>query len=132
VLVFATFLIASHHQNVDLRINVISMIIAYGLGYVLISWLGGLGAGLAVLSAITIFMMQQLMFIFRHMFRIDFWQLTYRLILSAVMMGAVTWLLRQMHVLIAIACGALVYFGLLNLLRVFTLKDIRYLVRLKK
>ncbi|MBN2104214.1 flippase [bacterium] len=132
VLVFASFLIASHHQNIDLKINVISMIAAYILGYVFISNLGAIGAALAVLCSLTLFMIQQLIYIFRNMFKIDIWRLTYKMILAAVYMGSIVWLLQDFHVLIAITTGGVVYFGMLALLGLFSMRDIQYFIRLKR
>jgi len=132
MLVFASFLIASHHQNVDLRINLISMISAYVLGYIFISQAGAIGAGLAVFCSILLFMMQQFIFIFRHMFKINFWQLTYKIILSAIVMGGTIRLLHNFHVIICVATGVCVYFVMLAVLNVFSVKDIQYLIRLKR
>ncbi|MBN1781755.1 flippase [bacterium] len=132
LLVFATFLIASHNQNVDLRINIISMVLIYILGYGFISLYGGMGAGIAVLAAVTIFMAQQLVFIMRHLFKIDFWRLTNRILLSALVMGAAVYVLRGINVFINIGTGVIVYFGMLSVLRVFSFSDVRYLIRMKK
>lgn len=132
ILVFASFLIASHHQHVDMRINGVSMVAAYGLGYLLISLFGAPGAGLALLGSMILFMGQQVVFIFRHLFRIHFWRLTRKMILSGLAMGAVIWMLRDVHVTATIAAGMLVYFGMLVWLGQFSMADIRYLIRLKQ
>jgi O-antigen/teichoic acid export membrane protein len=132
ILVFASFLIAAHFQRVDMRINLISMLIAYALGYSLISLYGILGAGVAVLLAVTVFMVQQLIFISRHLFQLNFWRLLNKLILSGLVMGIATWLLRGIHVLFCILAAMVIYFGLLAGLRVISLKDLSELRNLRE
>lgn len=132
ILVFASFLIAAHYQHVDMRINLISMIIAYGLGFTLISRYGIMGAGVAVLLAVTVFMAQQLVFIRRHLFRLNFWKLLNKIGFSSILMGAMVWFLRDIHVLLCILAAMIVYFGLLAWLRVISFQDLRHLIYLRE
>ena len=108
------------------------MLVAYALGYSLISRYGILGAGAAVLLAVTVFMVQQLIFINRHLFRLNFWRLLNKLILSGVVMGITIWFLRGIHVLLCILAAMVVYFGLLAWLRVISFQDLRELRRLRE
>jgi O-antigen/teichoic acid export membrane protein len=132
ILVFASFLIAAHFQHVDMRINLVSMLLAYALGYSLISRYGILGAGAAVLLAVTVFMVQQLNFINRHLFQLNFWKLLHKIMLSGLVMGITIWFLRGFHVLISIPAAMAVYFGLLACLRDISIRDLRELRNLRE
>ena len=64
---FAYTLIASNNQKMDLQVNVIGMVCNVGLNLLLIPKFSYLGAGIATLISICIFLVLQYFFIEKHL-----------------------------------------------------------------
>jgi len=67
--VFAYSLVASNHQNIDLRVNVLSLICNFVLNLILIPKLAFVGAAIATLASSMIYLAFQYPFVVRHLFR---------------------------------------------------------------
>lgn len=130
VLVFAYALIASNNQKIDLRVNIIGMVCNVGLNLLLIPKLGFLGAGIATLTSICIFLTLQYLFISKNLFKVNFVEATKKPIISAALMGIVILLIREVNLLLLIFISAAVYGFFLFALRTFSQGDIRLVRRL--
>ena len=130
VLVFAHTLIASNNQKIDLRVNVISMVCNVGLNLLLIPKLSYLGAGIATLISVCIFLSLQYNFIAKHLFTINFIEVAGKSIISATLMGIGMLVLRQAYLPILIFVAVLVYSILLLSLKTFSQSDIQLVLRL--
>ena len=130
VLVFAYALIASDNQIIDLRVNIIGMLCNVGLNLLLIPKLGFLGAGIATLASICIFLTLQYLFISKNLFKVNFVEATEKPIISAALMGIVILLIREVNLLLLIFISAAVYGFFLFALRTFSQGDIDLVRRL--
>jgi len=131
-LVLASFLIASHNQKTDLRINSICMVIQIVLGFIFISKYGILGAALSLLLSMQVFMAQQLLFIQRNCFKLDILGSTLKIIAASCGMAGVAWILSSIHIVMNIVLSAATYAGLLFLLGIMDMQDIRRLILMRK
>ncbi len=131
-LVFASFLIASHHQKVDLRVNIISSLVLIALCLILIPRYGAVGAAISVVCAQTLFFLQQILFVSRHLFQVNFWQVSNKILLAGLIMGAVVYLLHPIHVIFNIIAGMAVFGVLIFLTGDYDLSEFKTLLKLRK
>jgi len=124
VLVFAYALIASNNQKIDLRVNIVGMLCNVGLNLLLIPKLGFLGASIATLASICVFLTLQYTFISKNLFKVDFIEATGKPLISAILMGIVILLFININLLLLILISALVYVLLLVVLGTFSESDI--------
>ncbi len=131
-LVFASFLIASNHQKVDLRVNIVSSLSLILFCVLLIPKYGAVGAAIAVVSGQTLFFLQQFIFISKNLFHVPLWKITQRILLASVVMGVVVYLLSSIHVLINVAVGMGVYLTLLIVTKELQVDEFKNLIKLKR
>jgi len=132
VLVFASFLIASNNQKTDLKINMLSSIFSVVCGLVLIYFFGYYGSAAAILISISFFFSQQIRFIFRNMFTINFIRLIWRTVFSSLVMASVIWFIRFRPVWIVVPVGIAIFLSVQWSLGSFGMKDLKYLIELRK
>lgn len=131
-LVFASFLIASHHQRIDLRINVVSSLFLIALCFVLIPRYGAMGAAISVVSAQTLFFIQQILFISAHLFKVNFWKISNKILFSSLLMGVTVYFLYPIPVILNIALGMIVFGVLIFLTGEFDLSEVKDMLKLRK
>jgi len=130
VLVFAYTLIASNNQKIDLRVNVIGMVCNVGLNLVLIPKLSYLGAGIATLISICLFLTLQYGFIRNKLFKINLLEIAWKPFVAAGMMGMGMIVLRQLSLPVLLLMAVLIYTLVLLVLKTFSQSDIQLINRL--
>jgi O-antigen/teichoic acid export membrane protein len=125
--IFAAVLIATGNQKVDMAINMVAAVSNIALNFILISWLAEMGAVLATLTTIVIFHQLQVRYVRKHLFAISFPPLMYKALFATAIMGAVTFLLRDLHVLINVAVSAGVYCAAALAMKALSPEEIRFL-----
>ena len=123
-------LIASNNQKINLRSLLISMICNVILNLLLIPRFSFLGAAMATLISICIFLSLQYGFISKNLFRLNFFQIAGKPVISAALMGMIILLLRQLSLFSIVSIAALTYVLFLLTLRVFSPTDIQLFRRL--
>jgi len=125
--IFASVLIATGNQKVDMTINMVAALLNILLNFILISWLAEMGAVLANLSTIVVFHQLQVRYVRKHLFAISFTPLMYRVALATAIMGSATYLMRDLHVLINVALSAAVYFVAVFMIKALAPEEVRFL-----
>ena len=123
-------LIASNNQNINLRSLLISMLSNIALNLMLIPRFSFLGAAIATLLSICIFLTLQYGFVSKNLFKLNFFQLAGKPVISAAFMGIIILLIRESGVFVAVPVAALTYLLLLFVLRTFSQADIELFRRL--
>jgi len=123
-------LIASNNQKINLRSLLISMICNVTLNLLLIPKFSFLGAAMATLISICIFLSLQYGFISKNLFTLNFFQIAGKPAISAALMAIVILLLRQINLFLLILISALVYVLFLLPLKTFSQTDIQLFRRL--
>jgi len=118
-------LIASNNQNINLRSLIISMMCNVTLNLLLIPRFSFLGAAMTTLISICIFLSLQYGFISKNLFRLDFFQIAGKPVISAALMGITVLLLRQLSLFLIVPIAALAYVLFLLTLRPFSPTDIQ-------
>lgn len=131
-LVLASFLIASRHQNIDMRINGISMVVNGVFGYFLISFFGMMGGAVALLISIHIFMAQQILFIRRHLFRIHLIEDILKILAASILMAGAARILSFLPVLINVFVSAVIYVFLLFIMKSLNYQELREMIQIRK
>jgi O-antigen/teichoic acid export membrane protein len=124
MLVFASFLISSNNQHVDLRINAIGIITAVVSCLLLIPTFGAKGAAVAVLFSMTLFLAQQIVFVQRHLFHVDWIHIGWKIVTAGILMGVVI-AIGLLPLGLEIIVGVLVYGLMLIVLKEPTLLEFR-------
>lgn len=117
--VFAHALLASDNQRIDLRVNGISMLCNVLLNLLLIPKFSYLGAAIATLISINIYLGLQLPFVLKNLINIRSGIPVIRLLFAVSVMGLIIYALQETNPLIALGSSAAVYIILLFLLRGF-------------
>ncbi len=123
-------LIASNNQKINLRSLLISMMCNVTLNLLLIPKFSFLGAAMATLISICIFLSLQYSFISKNLFRLNFFQIAGKPVISAALMGMIILLVRQFSLFIIVFIAASVYALFLLILRTFSQADIQLFRRL--
>lgn len=132
VFIFANLLISTNHQKVDLHINLVAMVVNIALNALLIPFFSELGAVAATLVTICVFNQLQLTFCKKNLFDIKLLPLLPRVAAATVLMGALTWVLRDLNVFVNITLSAAGYAGALLLLRALSPEEMDFLKALIK
>jgi O-antigen/teichoic acid export membrane protein len=130
--VFATFLIASHRQKVDLRINAVSTVACVLMVVPMILKWRSLGAGAGVVLAVFFFMAQQWVFTDRQLFRIRIWGWIKPIVLASAGMGLAIYFLRELPLPVLAIAGLVLYFGILTGTGSVSWKELRMFLLKKK
>jgi O-antigen/teichoic acid export membrane protein len=118
-------LLARDEQRLALRVQVISGFARVGLSLLLASWLGALGAALALMGGYTLYTLLHLYYLRRGGVQIPFVRLGWRFGLAAGVMGAFTLAFAQhLNLFLLIFVAVLIYAGLVLLLRAFSREDL--------
>ncbi|MGC8605359.1 MAG: polysaccharide biosynthesis C-terminal domain-containing protein, partial [Desulfomonilaceae bacterium] len=117
VLILAQTLIAANYQGLDMKINMVAATMATVLNYILIQHFAEIGAVMANIITIVIFLVLQLSFVNQNLFSLKLVEISKKPFLAAIGMGFLTYLLRDFNMFLNIAISALVYFGLLFFLK---------------
>jgi O-antigen/teichoic acid export membrane protein len=123
-------LIASNNQKTNLRSLLISMMSNVALNLLLIPKFSFLGAAMATLASICIFLGLQYSFVSKNLFNLNFLQIAGKPVVSAALMAIVILLFRQINLFLLIFISALAYVVFLLPLKTFSQTDIRLLRRL--
>jgi len=116
-------LIASNNQKINLRSLLISMTCNVTLNLILIPRFSFLGAAMATLISICIFLGLQYGFVSRNLFTLNFFQIAGKPVISATLMGITILLLKQLNLFLIVAIAALAYVLFLLTLRPFSPAD---------
>ena len=128
--VFAYSLLASNNQKYDLRVNAISLMANGILSIVLIYQYSYIGAAVASLISIFIYVGLQTPFIFKNVIRFDFGRLgaiAGKLILSGMVMIATILLFHRVYFIGLALLATAIYFILLYMFKTFSEEDLTFI-----
>jgi O-antigen/teichoic acid export membrane protein len=117
VLILAQTLIAANFQSIDLKINMVTAVISATLNYVMIQYLAEIGAVIANFITIIVFLILQIVFITRILFRLNIMRLVGKPLLAALGMAVMTYAIREVSVVVDVLISTVVYFSLLFFLK---------------
>ncbi len=129
VYILAQVLIATNNQRVDLVINVMAALVNIALNFVLIPFLGTMGAVVATLVTILLFNQAQYWYIKQRLFSLPMLSSMLRPIVASLIMGGCTFLLRDTSIIISIFVSAAVYLVLIVRTGCLTSDEINGLLR---
>ncbi|MDZ7292584.1 MAG: flippase [candidate division KSB1 bacterium] len=134
--IFAYALVASNNQKLDLLINAASMLVNIALNFLLISRFGFIGATIAALISINIYVSLQIPFIFQKLIRFEYKAMisgVMRITAAALIMGIFIVMLRnQVNLLALLPLSFLLYALGVYALGVIPASDQQMLFRLMK
>lgn len=133
--IFAYALLASNNQKIDLAVNALSMLSNILLNFVLIPRFGFMGATIAALISIHIYVALQIPFVLQKLIRFEYNVLFggfARLLLAACFMALFIFLAGKMTVLAVLPLSFLIYAGGVLALRVLPENDRKMVFRLLK
>jgi len=128
--VFAYALLASNNQKIDLRVNAIALSCNVILSLVLIYQHGYIGAAIAALVSILIYVGFQLPFIFKNVIKFDFNRLgaiSGKLVLSGMLMILTIILLNRIYFIGLAILSIIIYFSLLYIFKTFSEEDLNFI-----
>jgi O-antigen/teichoic acid export membrane protein len=125
MMVFASFIISSNNQKVDLKVNALSTLAALILSFALIPPLGAIGAAIATLLSTLVFLSLQIVFIQKHLFHLDWFQVGWKIFTAGILMGAAL-KIGKMPLGVEIALGVVVYFVFLALLKEPSIHEFKF------
>jgi O-antigen/teichoic acid export membrane protein len=117
VLILAQTLIAANYQGLDMKINLVAAAMATALNYILIQRFAEIGAVMANIITIVVFVILQLLFVTKNLFPVQLVQISKKPLLAATGMAFVTYLLREFNMFLNIVISAVAYFALLFCLK---------------
>jgi peptidoglycan biosynthesis protein MviN/MurJ (putative lipid II flippase) len=119
--------LARNQQHLALRVAVTGLLVRVVSSYLFIRWFNYLGAAFALTSNYAFYALFHLYYVRRGGTPVPFFQITWRFIVAATIMGVLSWFLGHamgFHLLINIPISAAVYFGLIYLLQGFAQDDL--------
>lgn len=119
-----------HLERAAARVNIINASITVLLNLVLIPTLGVVGGALAWIVGRTIRLGQFWSMIGNDRLIGNYWNPLFRVALAAVLMGVAVFFLQDINLLLCIGCGAILYGGLLVVLRAIDHSELQFLWRL--
>jgi O-antigen/teichoic acid export membrane protein len=122
-LVFARALVASHRQSKDLIANIVGVAFIVSLNYFLIPSYGFIGAAVATLFSIGLFMLVEFAFFRGVVPRANPLPYIWKPLCAGLLMGAFTFSLRDLNMFLLIGLSAGIYAGGLVLLRTFSAEE---------
>ncbi len=127
--VFAYALLASNNQRIDLRVNAIALASNVILTFVLTNQLGYIGAAIAALVSILIYVGLQMPFVFKNVLKFDFNKMRAifgKLIVSGAAMLLIIILLNRIYFIGLAILATVIYFFLLYLFKIFSEEDLEF------
>jgi O-antigen/teichoic acid export membrane protein len=131
-LILSHALVASNNQKVNLQGNFISMFFNICLNLLLIPKLSYIGASISSIVSSFILLIYQYSFISRYLFKIDYFQIIKKPIISAAIMGAGILFMKDINLLLIILLSILIYVGGLLILKTFSSDDRELIKKLWK
>ncbi|HDQ73654.1 MAG TPA: flippase [Chloroflexi bacterium] len=117
-------LLARDEQHLALRVQIISGVIRIVASFLLIPMWGAVGAGMALMTGYTVYTLLHIYYIQRNGMQLPFLKLGGRFALASALMGAfVSVLVTRVNLFVLVLLAALVYVGLVLLLRGFSQED---------
>jgi len=133
--VFAYALLASNNQKIDLRVNAVALICNSILSIILIYQYAYVGAAIASLIAILIYVGLQVPFVFKNVIRFDFNRLGaifVKLVLSGMIMIVTINLLHRVYFIGLAMLSTVIYFSLLYVFKTFSAEDLDFIKNIFK
>ena len=133
--IFAYALVASNNQKIDLAVNAASMVSNIVLNFLLIPRYGFIGATVATLISIHIYVALQLPFVFQRLIRFDVKDLMMsfvRVLLLGLLMAALIVAMRNLNLFLIVPVAFLAYGLGIFVLRVLPESDKKMLFRAAK
>ncbi len=130
--IFANALMAGNHQRNNLQANLIGVIAGIILNLVLILQLGYIGAAISTVLTTVIVAASQYWFVSKKLFRIRFFKLLWKPVVSVCMMAGIMMLTKDFNMFVVFSVAVVAYPVCLIILREFTEKDgelVRGLIR---
>lgn len=128
VMVLARTILASGNEKIDFRINIIGILANIALNLILIPQMGYIGASIATVLSMCIFLVLQCLFISRNIFRIRFIYITSKPIIASFIAIMLILVFKQMDLVLLVLLSLSAYFLSLFALKTFTEED-RHLFR---
>ena len=132
VFILAQVLIATNNQRVDLAINIVGAVLNIVLNFALIPYFGAMGAVAATLTTIVIFNQAQYWYIQNRLFPLPMLGSLIKPLGASVLMGGVTFLLRNGSIMVCIAGSVVVYVGLITLMKALRPEEIAAIWRMAR
>ncbi|MFC1735111.1 flippase [Candidatus Hydrogenedentota bacterium] len=123
ILVMSRVLLASGNQKIDLRINIVGVIGNILLNMALIPPYGYMGAGVATIITLCMFLGLQWAFITKRLFKIELGRDAAKLAFSTAVMGAPLLLFRSQSTLWVLPLSLILYCACIYMLRIVSKKD---------
>ena len=128
--VFAYALLASNNQKIDLRVNTIALICNSILSIILIYQYTYIGAAIASLLSILIYVSLQIPFVFKNVIRFDFYRLGAvlgKLVLGGIVMILTINLLHRIYFIGLAILATVIYFSMLYIFKTFSEEDLTFI-----
>jgi O-antigen/teichoic acid export membrane protein len=122
--IFITLLMSIHRTSTLLKINVFSVILLTASNYIFISNWGYNGLAMSNLMVVFITFIVYFVHISNKFYKLSF-SIFYKPLLSALMMGAIIYILESSNLFLIIFVSMIVYFGGLLLTKTFSEEDYR-------
>jgi O-antigen/teichoic acid export membrane protein len=123
VFILARLIVASGNQKIDFKINIMSLAINILLNVLLIPRLHYIGASIATLISIIVFMWLQFIYMKKAKIIVSLHNINIRSFYGVSIMGIFLFLLRNMNIFLLILFSACLYFASLLVMRVLTKED---------
>jgi len=120
VRVYSICLVSSLHQTFDFVSNLLVLLLNVGLNLLLIPGWGAVGASIATLLSLCVFLLIQHLFIMRRLFHIPLLTLVWKPLVSTAIMGIVLFPLRDIGLHAMVPLAAVTYGAVLLSLRTFS------------
>lgn len=124
-LVFAKALASSHNQSKDLMANLWGVLLNILLNAILIPRYDFLGAAIATLCSMSVFMIIQYSYVRSSLFKVEFLSQLLKPFLAGCLMGIGTWSLRDSHLLLVIPVSICIYVLSLFMIKTFDQNETR-------
>jgi O-antigen/teichoic acid export membrane protein len=116
-LILAQTLIAANYQKIDLHINMLLALVSSFLNYFLIQRFEELGAVVTSLTCSLLFLICQVIFIEKTLFRLKLLHSMKKPLIAGILMGLITFSLHETNLFLNVFVSVVVYFGLIFYLK---------------
>jgi len=122
-------MLASDNERVTMRVAGVNMICSVLLNWLLIPRWGANGVAVASLCTMLIALMQNYVYLARHLFKLDWLRLVGKPGLAAALLGGLLFALRGSPVVLSLPVGLAVYIALILRLKVFSPDELNFVRR---
>lgn len=130
--IYANALVASNGQKINLAGNIIGMICNIFLNLLLIPKLSFVGAGIASIISSLVVLVYQHNFVSKHVFKVNYFNLAKKPFIATVLMGVITFLLKDINLVFVIVVSLIGYVISLVVLKTFSERDANLIRQLWK